>query len=510
MIEDFWNEFNEGDVHVRDNLQFELKSEFSINLHLKKNIYKQEVYFFIPNPLQINAETYSKQNFYEDQTILIRYKTPSMEFSQLIDYNYSLSPLTRLYQIFDKRDSKLIASSATDELKLFGAIFRSSVREHIYHIATQLEKPNKNDKISNEITLLCTQVSAVCEKFRELEEIVRQQENDVQIIRHFRYVDEFISTAIGELFVVLLKEYNSNGSIEETAVKEMKKLILHEENYRRKHNLGPKTSKGSLEANESILYRNGLLHRFILESLILKHTSFSPQEKHRNILGAFAAGFAMLVYMIIFVWQISPFINNAFPFVALAVIFYILKDRLKEGFKTFYSKQAHRWFPDFSTVIMSFKGYKVGKLAESVAFIDPSQLPEGFLKIRNQFFHEELQAMQRHESIIQYKRELILNSPSQITPQRRSEVTTLFRFNVHRFLQKASNAFQTNLTLDSETQKIIERLLPKVYHLNMIIRNSFLQEDGTSKVEIRTFRVVIDKNGIKRVEQIKTQTAVQR
>lgn len=85
MIEDIWNELIEGEIHVRDKLQLELKNEFSINPNLKENRYKQEVFLFIPSPLQINPETYSKKQFYLDQTNLIRYKTPYMSLSDLIN-----------------------------------------------------------------------------------------------------------------------------------------------------------------------------------------------------------------------------------------------------------------------------------------------------------------------------------------------------------------------------------------------------------------------------------------
>ena len=39
MIEDFTSEFSKDDIHVRDHLQFELKSEFFINPYLKNNIF---------------------------------------------------------------------------------------------------------------------------------------------------------------------------------------------------------------------------------------------------------------------------------------------------------------------------------------------------------------------------------------------------------------------------------------------------------------------------------------
>lgn len=503
MTEDFWNELSEGEIHARDNLQFELKSEFFINPHLKHNVYKQEIYIFIPNSLQINADTYPKQQFYLDETNLIRYKTPLMSLSDLINLDYSPSPLTRLYHMLNKSDPSLFLTSASDELKLFAAIFRGTVRDYIHKIiqSMQIAEP---EKTAHAISDLCSQISDVCHKFRQLQDISHSRSDYPQLIRHFKYIDEFISIVIDEFLVILLKRYRSLDNYDRHAQSILTQLIIKEKLYRKRKDLIPKTSKGHLFANESILYRQGLLHRFILESLTLKHIRFSSEEKHRNVLGAIAAGFAMMVYMSLLAWNASSFVINSFSFIFLAVFLYVVKDRIKEGFKTLYSKKAHRWFPDYSTEITNSKGFKVGKLTENFAFINSKQLPHGFLKIRSHRFHEELQALHRHETIIQYKREMTLTLPHPSNEARRRAITAIFRFNIHRFLQKASNVVQTNLTLDTYTQEISERLLPKVYHLNLIIRNSFLQEDLKLKTEIKTYRVIVDKNGIKRVEYIKS------
>lgn len=502
MIEDFWNELSEGEIHVRDKLQFELKFEFFINPHLKQNVYKQEVFLFIPNTLQIHSDTYSKEQFYLDQTNLIRYKTPPILLSDLVNPQYSPSPLNRLQAYLLKPDSKYFLRVMSDEIKLFAAIFRVTVRERVYKLVRSLTyaDPKELEQHWNSIHLLCREISEVCHTYRELQEIAHSTQIP-QLIRHMKYVDEFISTAIDEFLIILLKQVRSLENDDPSVDKQLCQLILKEKLYRKKKNIGPKTSKSHLFANESILYRQGLLNRFVMEALMLKCYRFSLEEKHGHILGAAAAGTAMFVYMGLLVWRSSGFMINSFPFVALAVFLYILKDRIKEGFKTLYYKQAYRWFPDYSTEIRNPRGLKIGQLKENFAFIEPRQLPPGFLKIRNHQFHEELQALQRHETIIQYKREVILHSPS--TETRRRELTTIFRLNIHHFLQKASNAFQPDLTLDTYTQEISERSLPKVYHLNIIIRNTYLQRDLSAKEEIKTFRVVVDKDGIKRVELIR-------
>ena len=512
MDEDFWNESSEGDIHARDSLQFELKSEFFIHPQIKHSIYKQEIYIFIPNSLQINPETYSKQQFYLDETNLIRYKTPQMSFQELIDSNYHSSPLNRLKEFLYKPDSILSPVALSDELKLFAAIFRGAIREQVHHMLKKIklneyekdssELNEKRELLNKEIALLCSNISTITKKFRSLEEIALLRSNFPQVIRDFKTIDEFISLIIDEFMLILLKHVQTITEKEAPEEKLISQLIIKEKFYRKKMHLGPKTIHGHLFSNESILYRQGLLHRFVLEALMLKHVRVSSEEKHRNILGAIAAGIAMMVYMTLLAWNASTLVINSMSFIFLAAFLYVIKDRIKEGFKTLYFKRAHRWFPDYSTEMSSFKGFKVGKLTENFSFIEPDQLPHGFLNIRNHSFHEELQALHRHETIIQYKRELSLVRLHPSNGDRRHAVTIIFRLNIHRFLQNASNALQTHLALDGYTKEILEKHLPKVYHLNLIIRHSFLHEDLTFKTEIKTYRVVIDKNGIKRVEHI--------
>src|SRR4051812_47465130 len=100
--EDLKSEFIEGDIRFRDSLQFELKSNFFITPGFNKNVYKQEIFLFIPNNLQVKKENYSKKQFYLDQTNLIRYKTPQISLKNLIEPKNIKSPLIRLQKLTEE------------------------------------------------------------------------------------------------------------------------------------------------------------------------------------------------------------------------------------------------------------------------------------------------------------------------------------------------------------------------------------------------------------------------
>jgi len=501
-LNEFWQEVSEGDIHFRDNLQFELKAEFFINPHVKENTYKQDFYLFIPYTLQINSQTYSREQFYLDETNLIRYKTPQISLSQLIQEDNTESPLIRL-----KKDKKnIFIFQVIDELRLFGNIFKAAVRDRIRVLLLHLENqhPEMKFDVPEQVLLLCQEIKRCRQDFFALQNdyfLLYPSLSDLHDA--FLETDEFVSTTI-EYYLTTLLKLIRDAKIEDskTTDEQLCLLITQEQQYRHEHHLLSKAPEDDPHAKESILYRLGLLNSFMLEALLLKSNRISLQEKHGNILGAIAAGIAMLIYMWL-LWKSTAFVINSAPFVLLAVVLYVLKDRIKEGIKTLFYKQAFRWYPDYATQIENRAGTTIGKLNENFSFIDEQQLPDEVRKIRTTHFHEELPNLKRQETLIHYKREVTLYHPAPSSESRRRGLTIIFRFNLSRFLEKASNAIQPTLVLDPDSLEIIEQFLPKVYHLDIIIQNTYRKANQEAKVEIKKFRVVVDKFGIKRVEQVK-------
>lgn len=499
---EFGQKLNEGDIHFRDDLQFELKSEFFINPLARTNIYKQDFYIFIPSTLQINSQTYYRDQFYLDETNLIRYKTPQISLSSLSKEDNKESPLIRL-----KLGKKTAPTyEVIDELRLFGNVFKTALRDQMQYIFTELknhpEEVRRN--LIEEIDILCNQIRKIRSTFFEIESDYSLIYPSLKQLHDcFNETDEFISLTIDFYLTPLLKtlrELKLEDS--EKCDQDLCKLILQEQQHREDEKLKPLTTDDETRAKESILYRFGLLNRFMLEALLLKSNRISLQERHGNVLGAVAAGIAMLVYMWL-LWKSTAFVINSLPFVFLAVVLYVLKDRIKEGIKTLFYRQAFKWYPDYATEIQNKRGRTIGKLSENFSFVDEAQIPEEIKQIRKGEFNWELPSLSRLETVIHYKREVELYRLPPSSESRRRGLTIIFRFNISRFLEKASNPMQANLILDPKTCEVIERLLPKVYHINIIIRSSYASASDKMRIEYKKFRVVVDKLGIKRVEQVK-------
>jgi len=499
----FWRELNEGDINFRDDHQFELKSEFILDPNNPKNTLTQEFYIFIPSSLQINETSYSKEFFWHDETNLVRYKTPKLTFKELNNPQNTQSPLAKINALKTYIYQSESLNKLMDELKLLGNIFRSSLRYRINEIVADIDDYRTPEITKQRIDILIEDLKMTRRNYLNLQEELCLLSNDLLFKVNIKHIDEFMSLSMDFFLTGLLDIVRHHPEAQlQSCDGDLCELIKAEIEHREKNNLLPKKIKGSEERNESVLYRMGLLEKFTLEALMLNVYRQSWLDKYGGFAGAFAAGIAMLLYMSLFAWKARYFAITSMPFVLLAVVFYILKDRLKEGIKKFFYAQAFRWFPDYSTEILSPTGRHLGKLNESFLFIKEEQLPPGFLAIRNFDFHEELQSLRRHESIIRYKKEVTLYPNAEMENTRRREINTIFRMNVHHFLEKANNALQTVLLFDPSKNQIVERQMPKVYHLNMIIRDAYIGPDQKKIVGIKKFRVVVDKNGIKRVEEL--------
>ncbi len=507
----YWDDFDAGEVHIRDQWQFELKSEF-FPTTAKSNEYTQEFYFFIPNALQINEENYSKQQFYLDQTNLFRYKTPIFTFKQLLDPDNEDSPLTRLVRI-SRQTNPIDEEHCSDELKLLANIIRSSLRNTIkeLHLAlnrsVELEGDHFRPFIMRTDQLL-SDIQQLQEIYFGLKIKMMERLSNSLLSRQFTYIEEFIGDAILHYLSRLLEEVRSvrDPQLQETDEK-ITAMLLKEKKFEGLY-IASNQQKSDMTENiedESIVYRTSLLNKFVISALQLTTKRFSMDQKYQHLISGISAGIAMLIYFCLFVWLGTIFVINSEPFIMLIVIVYVLKDRIKDWLRTFSFFYLHtlKWFPDYTTIIQSpDRRVCLGKVSEFFSFIDPEQLAPEIGSLRHSGFHNVLETYQRPEQIIFYKRIVTIHNFPKKLDIRRCGLNIIFRFNVHQFLHKASDPNEVHLTLDPLTKDLVNVRLPKVYHLNMIIRTGFQSKEQKDLIEIKKIRLIIDRTGIRRIEQL--------
>ncbi len=501
-MEEFLRNLEIEEIHIRDRRQFELKSEFLPFPKLKKNRYTQEFYIFIPNALQVNEDSYSKANFYGDQTNLIRYKTPEFKLKELYDETNKKSPLIRLNQMSLRTIKKDKIKEIEYELKLLGNICRSSIRENINFLIKKQDK--KGDKsYLKEVKNFCHELIKFRKSYFKMQNKFLKNSTTPNLQSHFLYVDEFISNTIDYYLTGFIEHlqnlYLSNF---QEITQNLFEIIANEKKHREEFLKEPSYLEDDPIKSEFILYRSSLLNKFVIDALLLNTARSSILKRLKNIVGAISAGIAMLFFFVLFIWQRSYFLINSLPFILITVFLYILKDRIKESFKSMSYRQFAKWFSDYDTNIFLPEGKPIfGKISEYFSFVEEKQLPKEIIQIRNREFHAVLETFKRPEKIIFYKKTISLYREKR-SYGRRQALNIISRFNISKFLKKADNATKNYLSVDIKTKELVRNVLPKVYHLNIIMKNTYLGKDLKTHTELKKFRIILDKNGIKRVEHV--------
>ncbi len=493
-MELFEKELAYEDIQFRDDWQFELKSEFSPLSSVRTSVYSQELYFFIPKALQINHNTYSKVEFYKDQTNHIRYRTPVFTFESLLDLKNQKSPLNRLGQMILKKKE---LENICDELKLLGNIIRSALRNTSNDVLVHLESGD-HAETSVKAVQLCDKIRLFLDTYESLHQRYLEADSKAVVLRHFSHVKEFMQNTCQFHLTGLLKKIRHAESPDlklcDDALCTLIELTAPELKTRGEH---------LAEKQEYILHRKGLLNKFVLNCLFLDINRSSLKTAFQSVIAGFSAAIAMLVYVLIILWQGGSLVINSEPFILLSVLVYVLKDRLKESLKTLSHRHAFKWLPDYTTKIRSSdEKNTLGKLKEGFSFLNEKNLPSDIKEERNRDFHVALEHFPRPETIFHYKRKVILQRNPK-TNARRKDLNILFRLNIRKFLNKASNALYKYDFLDKASRELLSLELPKVYHVNLVMKNQYVQKDLTIETELKKFRLIVDKNGIKRVEQIK-------
>lgn len=493
----FLKEIQQGLIHFRDRHQFELKSEFLHHSALPEINYTQEFYLFIPEALQINQITYPKEQFYRDQTNFIRFKTPIFTLPELAERGLERSPLFRLEQLCNSEQSATNQQAVQDEAKLLGNVVRSALREGVRELIEQCRERNSLS-LNEELPQLITDITMVQNRFEIVKKEYMKSWKDQVLRQHISYLGTFIRHAIDFHLTGLLQFLRQHkiANLQETE-SSLCELI------RRQNPLQVDKNDEKMEFNgEYFQYQKGLLNKFMMDALKLNIRRRSLVDRYHNFIAMSAAGIAMLIFLIGVAVQGEVFLVNSAPFILITTLLYIIKDRIKEGLKAAYQMQASLWLPDYSTEIFTPNGeYQIGTLKEVFSYIPLHKLPEEIEKIRNREFHNVLEIFRRSEKVISYKSEVTLKGLPEREGIRRYNLNTIFRLNIHRFLEKASDTHTTYTTLEAESSELLELKLPKVYHINIIVKNSFTGKDCKPKTELQKFRLVIDKDGIKRVEQ---------
>lgn len=515
---DLQDALSEGDIHLRDKTQFELTTEYIPSKPSETSNYTLKFYFFIPALLQITPETYSKQQFYADETNFIRLKTPTIALKSLVEPLSNQHPLFRAQQILKHASIRENSdtSETVEELKLYANMVRSAIRMESHRVWTLLHSASEERQLRKaleDLQTLCLDIQTLRTNFFKWTISLTPLLQEEHLEEYIRYIDEFISTLCEHYEASLLQaleqvdqspSFPSNLSPLLLEVKQQLTACMAKESQHRIENQERSVFADDPEkASEYMLYRKGILKRFVSEALVLSMTRTEPRKTFLEFVTPLIAGLLMFCYLYFLSFHsIHPMFDSG-AFIIITAFLYVMRDRMKEQFKQMASRLSSRWFPDYQTTIRTPSGnLTLGTISEWVNFCEDSKIPETIKRLRKQNFHGELNQAKRAETVLCFSKKICLFPKIEQGECRSHAFVDIFRYNISSFLIKAGDPYKEELIFNPLSQKVEYIKSPKVYHIPIILEYNFVNAEGAPETVHKCYRIILDKKGIKRIEKI--------
>jgi hypothetical protein len=509
------NDIFDSKITLHDKHRFEIKLDIDLP-QSSRTVYELESYFFVPRALNIGPATYTKKDFYNNNQRYIRFKTPRISLSKLCDPGLSTSPLNRvkenLSRILSGSKEHGLVERAYEEFKLLGCVIRGEIRDNVRAFMADLETYSPRPGGQGKRLFVCEGLDAFLADLRNLDGerdalkvTVMDPVIPLKLRETSKFLDEYLSLITEEYLTSLLEALRKNSaalaalkSVEE----ELTALIVAQSRYRAAMNYPSILKEG--ENNEVIIYRRGVLKKFISSALYLKSELDEWQTGTQLVLGL-AAGLAMLFAALAAIYAQNRYTMNSAPFVLIVVVSYIFKDRIKDWLKLLFSRNLTRWFSDREIRILDPENSKkIGVLKEAFTFISEAAVPPDISRLRKIDNITSIDEDGKPERVFKYKKEIALY-PRKILAahNRRKDLNDIMRFNIKDFITQADDSRVDYTYADPATGRIKTASCARVYHMNLIIKYSYADAQGADKIHYDRIRIVLNKEGLVRLEEVK-------
>jgi len=486
----------QNSVKIHDNFSLEVKSIYENTSKRKKTKYDTITYLFIPNGLNVNNQTYTKTKFYNDVKVYIRYYASEYNLEEII--NLKTGPLNLLIKSINKiikeKSTKKNRLDFEAKVKMLGAILNNSLKSK-----TQYFKSQNQSNLQFYDQDFFIQLKEILQIYRDQIPLIEDSSLDDNLKNMIKYGNEYLSN-ISNYYVIQLLEHYKKLTKEKSDLKEIIQFIKEEQEYRKIQNFD--VSRDDDYYDEILLHKRSQLKKYIEGVLFLTRDIRKDGAFFEQSVFAMAAGLAMVFSTGIAFYYQQVYGNFTLPFFIALVVGYMFKDRIKSSIGLLFISKANSFYSDYKIKIKDHENNLIGITKENFAFVPFEKLgpkvkihrvKNGYLDADYDFYGEQ---------IIQYKRkiEIYPKKFGKENPDNRlNSLVDITRINFYRFIAQMDDPKKNYSIL--KKGKIVNRIGNKIYHINVV--QKFFSEKG---IEFRRYRVVMNRKGIKRIENVELDT----
>lgn len=456
-----------------------------------------EAFYFLPESFRLDATTYSKRDIFADFRSYIRFTIPRIELRRVPDEARELA----------RRLTSRSPDEIVRELKLFASRVRTAITEEAQALIDEAT-PDDGDEVSallEAFVLISKEALAAIRQVLGPQKLrtVSFEQPDPDVAKTTLWADEYLSRVLETALVGLANVFESSEGPED-GLRTATAAAVDEARYRRSRSEGPvSSSDGSIHDLEQIERRQHALKRFISSVLWLDVQIRDGYAVALHVFHALAAGIAMAFAVVIAVLFGQPNMPSRLGlWVAVVVVAYMGKDRLKAILQTLFDSVVATRLPDRRwTVSMSGTSLVLADVAERAAFIDRDAVPDDVDKMRKVAYRDRLQELAGPESILCHTKTIHLRTDAiRTTAPGFVSLTDVMRVDVSRWLAHTDDAKRVVTLADPEAGELFESKLPRAYDVTVVYR---LADTNTPDAEWQVARIVVSRNGIRRVASLR-------
>ncbi len=478
-------------VKIHDQYTFEIKLGFHADNENDKDDYNMNIWMFIPDSLDINRSTYKKSDFYRDIRTYTRLITPTYHLDDLAkEDNLPFCFLKKSIEELITTPERKTQSDFEYHAKMYISIVKSSLRDEINKISAE----SQTETMDKMIFSYLHDCNMIRKMYRNLWQEKIEYNVNTEAQNTFRFCDEFLSNLMEYHTFRLLSKLDKCFLDKCNEFRqELLDLIKQETTYREKcHYLN--IENDNKRKNRDFVFRMGLLKKYVECVLFLDTKKKKDGIVAEQLFLSLAAGIAMIFATVIsftFKQRLGAYTLSLF---FVMVISYMLKDRIKDLCRFYFSKKMNKHYFDHK-IDMHIHRSKIGTIKEAMDFIREKQIPN---QIQNKLHRSALLEADNEiytEQTILYRTRLSIDTEKLCSASQYplSGIAAIIRMNLSHMILKMDNS---EFPLFCPAPQIGYKKIKgeRIYYLYFVIQIQHNSQDN-----LKGYRIAFNRNGIKSI-----------